>query len=111
MKLTAISLISLKADDSPAATEKIIGLCKSADEALWKLRDVKFDIRNASISRHAGYLLDERNIYCLPPNGSSSRIQRCRDRCLELWGMLTTEVADLQVAAKAEGVEIVSLSL
>lgn len=110
MRPVALTLLAAAAANDPATTAKIIETCKSVDQALSRLRNVRFDIKDEGISRHAGYLLDERSLYCRPELGDGSRTQRCRERCLELWTMLVDEVATLRTAAAAEGVDIVSLS-
>jgi hypothetical protein len=107
----ALTLMAVTEDDpGPGATAKIIETCTSVDQALSRLRDVRFDIRNASIARYAGYLLDERTLYCRPELGDGSRTRTCRRSCLELWKLLVDEVANLRAAAAEEGVDIVSLS-
>jgi len=108
MRPTALALASIHGDDA-AATAEIIRLCKSADEALWKLRDVRIP-PGYMIAIHASYLLDERKMYCRPDNGDPLRVSDCRRQCLELWQLLISEVGDLQADASREGVELVLLS-
>ena len=116
IKPTALELFEIKAND-PSATAKIIKTCTSADELLWRLRNIKFDDDALSpdnqyprVSTYAEELLDTRGSFCRPDNGDVIRIQDCRKWCLETWEYLVSSVGDLQAAASREGVGIVSLS-
>lgn len=105
--------------NSADATARVIEACKTADEALWLLRNVRedderirrdYDSGLLKISEVAAALLDHRPLYCRSPNGDPNRFTMCRDWCLDDWGQLVTAATRLRVAAGKEGVDIVSVA-
>jgi hypothetical protein len=111
MKPVAEKLLALKPDDRTA----IIEVCMTADEQLELLRSIDFDAehvtpgaRHEPVSTYAKSLLQDRSLMC------NSDIERaspgwCSNWCLERWTGMIEAVDRLRQAAKAEGVEIVSL--
>ena len=105
--------------DSVGATEQVIALCKTADDTLSLLRDVREDDERIQgdyvagllrTSRVASALLDHRPVYCRPSNGDPLRLSSCRDWCREDWRLLVEAAGRLRVAAGKAGVEIVEIS-
>jgi len=110
MRPAAARLLAL----DPADHNAIIAACMSADEELWKLRDVKFDNeyvdtlpKSERVSSTAAGLLDDRKLECrdLPPY----RIAPCAEWCRSEWTYMIDIVERVHEAAKREGVDFVSL--
>lgn len=95
-------------ENTPASTAKIIATCGS-DQALRRLRDVKFDIQERRISESAQHLLKLSEFACLTSSDTDIPPDQCRERCLSVWQYLKKDVDSLRTAASKEGVEIVEL--
>jgi hypothetical protein len=112
LRPAAAQLLALRPDDHAA----IVAACTGSDDALRRLRDVRFDDpaiwtdpRVPLVSDPAEWLLDHRSLMCKPDNGDPTRLVRCSEWCRETWTHMIDAVARLRDAAKAEGVDIVLL--
>lgn len=98
----------------PKDDRAVIAACMSADDELWKLRDVRFDNEYVDtlpkydrVSLHVEGLLDARNVNCrdLPPH----LLDNCARWCRWEWTSMIDTVEVIRTRAKSEGVDIVSL--
>ncbi len=110
MKPAAARLLAL----DPADHQAVVAACTSADEALWKLRDVKFDNEyvdteptDERVSSFAVSLLDNRKLICRDLRRHF--LDECSEWCRGRWLQMIDVVERVHDAAAEEGVHIVSL--
>lgn len=110
LRPTAARLLAVDPTDHKA----VIAACTSADEELWKLREIRFDNEYVDtepkyerVSSLAASQLDNRRVTCrdLPPH----LIEACSKWCRSEWMQMIDTVELLRRGAKSEGIELVSL--
>ena len=111
LKPVAVKLLAI----DPHQHAAIVAACMSMDDPLRVLREVKLDTEyirappsKMTAADYAESLLDDRNLYCRRLDDPVI-LEWCSEWCHASWIGLIDSVERLRQAAKAEGVDIISL--